>query len=352
MKKILFLVLFTHSIVLMATDFKIYLTKNFLHVDGKYFFTMDVKGKKFDKAWHVTVKDGNAKISSEKRKIKGKNISIKGDVITVKFGVLKSKEANELEIMVEDSPIFQKSMTVATSVKKDAKKFEVDIGPGLGILLASAKKSKVGQDCKYALIGATLPDGTYTFKLIIPAAQDKIYKFNVINGKIDSLLQGTDNTGEIKIKGALDINAETMCRKRRGKMAAIGGAIAIPVAIGTAAVTVLAPELLGVLSGALAAVGAATLAGATASAGMFILSAQAASIAGMITSAAVSGVASGAVTGTTKGMSLGNREATAQITYESGSYVGNKSAKLEYEECRNNIFVLIQSDKTIIVNQK
>lgn len=322
MKKIVLSMLLINGSFAYGTDFKITLTPNFLKFDGVYKFSMDVEGKAIDKEWEVTVQKGKATVKGAKG-VKGNKISINNNVISVKAGIMKKKEADELEVLVKKSDFFGVDTTTKTGLAKDSKKFTVDVGPGIGLFLAMADKAKVGKDCSYTVTGTDLPDGQYTFKLIIPAAKDMVYKFEVIDGKIAKLLKGSDKTGHL-MAGYLEINANSMCAKRRSKMAAVGAAIAIPVAVGTAALTVATggTDLIAILPG-ISAWGAA------------------------MTATAVAGAASGALTGTQMGKTFGNREATAQLTYDSGPWQGDKAAKFEYAECRNNVFVVYKSDQKI-----
>jgi hypothetical protein len=44
---------------------------------------------------------------------------------------------------------------------------------------------------------------------------------------------------------------------------------------------------------------------------------------------------------------FGEREATLQLTFDSGDWSGNKAAKFDYAECNNNVFLLFKSEQKI-----
>lgn len=362
--------------IMQATVFEIKLSPNFVKYDGKYLFTMDIEGKLKNKIWHLIIKDGNVTIQPHKG-LEGQSLKLdkKTNKITVKSGVMKSKKANELEILVEQSDYFGIGSIVRTGLAKASKKFTVDVGPGLGLMIPSAKKPKNYKDCTYGLTGTNLPDGDYTLKLVIPAAQDKIYKFNVVNGTIATMLAGTDKSGNLE-KGSLVIDAHAMCAFRRSKKAITGLGVGIPVAIGTAAAMIYspgvahgisfclekmgtivegaAPDLLETQEKALANVAEFAARKSLSVAGTLgkLAGKMGAATSGIVGIGVVSGVLSGGIRGGVAAVNLGNRQATAQITYDSGMWQGDRTAKLDYDECRNNVFVLYKSEEKINIKQK
>lgn len=350
-------------ISMLSTTFKITLTDNFLNYDGKYKFIMDVEGKAIDKTFDLIVEDHKATIKKAKG-VKGKNISIKGNAISVKSGLLKSRQANDLEIIATQGSFAPGSATMG--LKKDSKEFVVNVGEGLAVQFKSTPPKS--HNPKYQLIcGNNLPDGLYALKLIIPAAKDITYNFEVKNHNI---VQVTGNKTGHSENGKLIIDAHSMCAKRRTKISAAIIGVVLPVIVGTAitaGTTLYASSVAGseaAKDAAFAAVQGAAYAGeqgvemipdvvATAS----ITAAQklaietgiaaGAGVAGAGTGSAISGLKGGSI-----GAAFGFREATAQITYKEGSYQGDKAVNIDYEECRNNTFVLDSVKEKIIITGK
>lgn len=228
-------------------------------------------------------------------------------------------------------------------------------------------------------------NGSYKIQLKIPVAGDKKYTFDVQNNQITNL------TGEhIKLlDGKIIINASKMCTKRRLKQAGAitGGVIA---ATGAIAGTALAVKQISALvssqatskqASTLAQLGISglspeqTLSGLSAltplekAAEEAVLQAEAlvsqplvsvgtkaatkgATAAGIAKAAgAATGISTVGAAGAGIGTAFGFRNATAQISAHEGPYKNN-SAKINYDECDSNKFVLDSNSKTIVITKE
>lgn len=329
MKKLMIagLILAAVSLTMQGTDFTITLQPSFLQYNGVYKFVMDVQGKAIDKEFKVSVADGKATLITEKG-VKGKKITIKDNVIHAKVGVLKTLTAKDLEIFGLDGQF--KGQSASMGLKKDSKSFNVDIGPGLMFaFMKKPTKDLLKTTYEYS-IGPNLPNGSYTIKFIIPAAKDKIYKFDVQDHKISKVISASTGT-TIKDDVTLVIDAYSMCAKRTTKKAFAILGVGLPVAVGTAAVEILSggtatPAVVGIYTGAIAATAGAYGGGAMA--------------------------IGGAISGEGAGAAFGFRDATAQLTCDSGEIKGY-AVKFDYDECRNNQLLMnLVPEKVNITGKK
>lgn len=367
MKKLIvgFLIIYAATVY---ADFSVTLDQSFLAIPGRYVFTLDIKNKKRDKEWEVIVANGKASIQSMGG-LQSKGVSIKDNVIKIDS---LWKKSPGLEIMTKYSTTFVVGTEANIGLEKTSKNYKVSVGEGLGVILAASEKTKVGQHCTYVITGGDLPDGNYTAKLKIPSASDKTYKFKVQAGMIASLLPDSDSTGKIQTAGGLnylEINADDMCKKRRGKKAALGLGIGIPVAAGSLAVLKWNSTWMQKLGTQLKSL--EPLLGLNTeiipySLGKFIdfTAFQAFSRAGAQAISKTSEAALQAIKGKEiqqgdiqkilqgssmikQPVSVDKREATLQITYDVGNWQGDKAARFDYTECNNNLFVLFKSDRKI-----
>jgi hypothetical protein len=348
------------SLMCLATvahaEITVTLDKTFLKIPGKYLFSLDLEGRKQNKKWEVQVTDGKATIKD----VGGLpliKLSLKDNVIKVKTPA-KGKEADELAILTKYSTVFPIGSTAEMGMQKSGKNFTVAIGEGLGIYLAAADKTKVGQACHYTITGAELPNGKYTLKLIIPAKKDYKYTFEVQNGVIAKILEASNKNITLeKELSYLKINAEEMCRVQRLKQAALGLGVGLPAAFITATAIINSPAILDKLSVVLFKISENTGSAihAITFQGSYVVMDAATTIATHPTAtylaASAAGTAAGAA-GSPAGLALGKREATMQITYDSGDWTGDKAAKFDYAECSNNIFLLYRSPQKINITGK
>ncbi len=382
MKKLLLisLSLFALPVALYAVDADVTLTPNFLKYDGTYKFELDVEGKAIHKAWGVTIKNGKATLEHVKG-IKGKNIEMKGNVISAKIGILKKKKAKDLEIQALDG-VFQ-GQYVTMTPRKDTTKFTIDIGPGLTLNYVELTKAKMREHFAYRLqIGANLPDGSYTCDLLRHAEKHKKFVFDVKDHKVIKV--SGDKEGKLA-DGLLQIEATIMCANRRaiegvaigffgaaallgtivsgGAMWAVAAAPASIVAAGGAETAAFYIGLqLGLTSAEASTVAIQTGSIAEAATTAAVVAAMPAAIAATvgadagITADKIKKTAEAIEQGKTFGGSVmgamfGFRECTLQITCNSGTFAG-KAVKIDYEECRKNIWVLNSTDKKILVSGK
>lgn len=240
-------------------------------------------------------------------------------------------------------------------------------------------------------------NGSYKIQLIIPAAQNKIYRFDVENGRIANLKGENVSSKDNKII----INAKTMCAKRRAKKAAgiigTGAGAAAATAGAIAGVALVSPGSLPSLGSAAPVVAGAGAAAAPAAAGA--AGASSAAPVGAVGAGAIATAAGGilieevakpviekvrseildtAATGAKEAITgeqaekelqptqetgaklissgagiqtiFGFRNATVQITATDGPYIGQQ-VKLNYDECENNKWVLDSSEKAVIVTK-
>lgn len=254
-----------------------------------------------------------------------------------------------------------------TGKEKSSQKFTVDIGPGLGLMVLSVEKEKDRKECFYRLTGDALPDGTYSFNLKIPAGADKQFKFAIKNGKIDELLETSKKLGRLN-NGILEIDAQSICKKHKAKKAALGIGVTAGVLLTTAAAIKLTPIIVDQMSmwlNQLSTWGITAIKPYVASvlwrptlktldfvgavgdlvgvAGTALTESQAVQV--------VTAGAAMAYTAPDIAASFGG-QATAEIIYEEGAYTGFKFAKIDYDECSNNLFQPYQSDQRLNIMQE
>lgn len=254
MKKILLLA----SLVIVPqlyADIKITLDPTFLQFDGKYLFNVVIKEKKKEEKnkeinVEVTVLSGQAKVKDKGGSAAHRSVKIdSNNEITIKS---IWKKADELEILSVVSDIFPVGTLASMGLEKESSKFVVWIGEGLGMAIVSADKAKVGQKCTYGFAGADMPDGQYTMKIIIPSAKNKTYKFQVTDGLITGVLEGSGSEMTLAEPGYLEIDAEQMCRIRRTKKAVTGTGVAVGALAGSLALAYGGPKLLQIAGSKLA----------------------------------------------------------------------------------------------------
>lgn len=342
------------SFITHCSTIKITLKENFLKHAGRYKFSLDVE-KARGKTFYVIIQAGKATVEGDK------NVSINNNVISAKIKGLLKKKANDLEILAITGDFQFRSATLG--IKNEFSKLVVDVGPGLMFsFISEPGRPGVGKHPVYSFKpGPNLPDGTYTLKLIIPAAEDKKYTFEVKDYKVVSV--SGDETGTAK-DGYLEIDAQSMCAKRQAKKVGAIIGYSLPVIVGTAAV--IGYSATKTIPAVLKATGKPTITTVTqtGSSGSFAVTVsqtvvdngrKAASIAlgtsaSMAAATAITPVATAGTTTAATGSlaaAFGWRQATAQLTCDSCSWIGDKAVKFDYDECRNNELMIDLSPEKI-----
>ncbi len=391
MKKVMLmaLALISIPIIMQAATATITLNKSFTSHPGTYKFELDVDGAAVkEKTWNLIISKDRKLTLKNHKGIQGKNISIKGNVIKAQIGTMKKNEGKDLKIHALDGDL--KAQFATTELSKESRTYNVAVGPGLTLSYLSAPKAK-GHTANYHLESAHgTPDGSYTCKLLRPGVEahhDKVFNFNVKNHKIVKVTG--DKEGKLS-GNRLAIDARQMCEARR--------AIEAVTIAGTAAAMILGAVATGGLGAAIApvettaeattaalqlAISEAVAAGATADTAQNIaFEATVAGVAaGTISGSALSASAVGAITGSVAaatgvaaaslspviqaieegkgfgaspaGAMFGFKDATLQITCVNGpAHYKNQGVKVDYEECRDNTWVLNAIHNKILITSK
>jgi len=333
--------------------------------DGVYKCMLDVPGSLPNKVWTFTVV-GAQKTVQRPKGMKAQNISIKDNVITVRIGLLKNNKADDLKVIALKGPLA--GQLGSLGIVKPTSNFTIKKEQGFALNYLKNEKAKPGKPVQYELtVNSSVPDGSYTLKLVRPAAKDKAFNFDVKGGTITKVIG--DPEGALS-KGLLTINAQQMCASRRAKEA-----IAISVCIlGMLPAWSFAAGLgLGKLLGEAALAGSE--AAAEAASGIFGASTTIEDEKGAFSTAAIAagidptsiiivgnaaGVAAPTAPATfaTKpnfGIIFGFREAEAQIICDKGPMMligKQKAVSTGYEECRNNKWELSAVTEKLLVTSE